>query len=350
MDLVQPVSELLSLKYRPRTFEDMIGQDMVALVLDRMVQKDLVPSGLLFTGIHGTGKTTAARILARALNPDVADLPVVEVDAASNGGVAEVRALVDSMRYGVPGRYRVVIVDEAHSMSRDAFNALLKPLEEPPANTIWVLVTTEPEKIPKTILSRLMTFEFRKVSPLDIYDRLAHIIRLEGFDFTFEDALVRHIADRADGSVRNAIMTLDLVARAGVENLSSFKDLQKDSDLGPTLLKLMIDGDKAALFAWLDDALMTVSSPAVLLDKVVLGMRDLFVLRAGGALKMAGTQLERRKVLASLVGTEQLTAAIKILWDVKTRLRFNENTASNFTLAVLLVSEVLSRGSGPTGG
>lgn len=331
-------AEPLALKYRPRTFEDMVGQDLNATVLAQMVRTAQVPSGLLFSGPSGVGKTTAARILAQQLNGVEQDQFVTEVDAASNGGVADVRKLIDSLRYGTGGAYRVVILDEAHSMTREAFNTLLKTLEEPPAGVIFVLVTTEPHKIPPTVLSRLMEFTFRTVTPDQIAGLLKRVAEAEEMDVPH--ALLSHIAQNAGGNVRAALMSLDLSQRAGVRTVQGFIDLNGQTDSTPELLRLMVQGDIPALVLELDSAVSAVSHPSVIGGRLIRALRDILVLRSGGKLDPPNDSL---RDLALRIPNERVLAALRTLWDARVRLRASVDASADLDLVAILLSEVLSR-------
>jgi DNA polymerase-3 subunit gamma/tau len=332
------VSETLALKYRPQRFADMVGQELVSAVLDRMVTNGKVPTGLLFAGIHGTGKTTAARILAHELNPDFDMVSTIEIDAASHGGVADVRQLIDTLRYGFDGT-RVVILDEAHSMTREAFNTLLKTLEDPPPNTVFVLVTTEPQRLPDTIVSRLVGFDFVKISADEIGSRLASIRALESIDA--EDELLIYLAGRVDGSMRDAIMALDQCARGGITTLADYRRLTRDEDIGPKFIANLSTGDPSRYFKLLDETLRSNGNPTVIYEAMVNTIRDLMVLKAGGSLSVVGPLLEHRKLLSAGLDAEQMISAMKVLWDLKTRLKFHESNPSNIALALVLLAEVL---------
>jgi DNA polymerase III subunit gamma/tau len=334
-------AEPLALKYRPRRFSDMVGQDLNATVLEQMVKTVQVPTGLLFSGPSGVGKTTAARILAHELNGVENDQFVTEVDAASNGGVAEVRKLIDSLRYGTGSAYRIVILDEAHSMTREAFNTLLKTLEEPPAGVIFVLVTTEPHKIPATILSRLMEFTFRSVSPEAIAKHLKWVCEQEGLEQDLSVGLVLRIAHEAAGNVRSALMSLDLAQRAGIRTVQGFVDLNGLSDDTPELLRLMLQGDIPALVVALDTACSRVSHPAVVIGRFIRALRDILVLRSGGRLDPPNDTL---RDLALRIPNERVLAALRTLWDARVRLRSAVDPRADLDLVAILITEVLSRG------
>src|SRR2546430_13606280 len=204
-------------KWRPKTFAEIIGKERVTTTLENAIRTNRVVHAYLFAGHRGTGKTTTARILAKALNcvqgptptPDNTcpnceaisggySLDVIEIDAASNRGIEEIRELRDRIRLApTEGRYKVYIIDEAHMLTTEAANALLKTLEEPPAHAILVLVTTEPHRLPATILSRCQRFDFRRVSQKEIVARLKHIAAGEGF--AIDARALALIAGSADG-------------------------------------------------------------------------------------------------------------------------------------------------------
>ena len=219
--------QVLYRKYRPRSFDDVYGQDHVTTTLRNELRMNRVHHAYLFTGSRGTGKTTCAKILSKAVNClDIRDgdpcgecancrgidsgeiLDVVEMDAASNRGIDDIRAIIDEVAFApARAKYRVYIIDEVHMLSRDAWNALLKTLEEPPAHVVFILATTEVNKIPETILSRCQRFDFHRISPADISERLMEISAKEGVSLSDEAALL--IAVIADGAMRDAISLLD---------------------------------------------------------------------------------------------------------------------------------------------
>jgi len=334
------MSESLALKYRPQSFDDVIGQPMTAVVLDQMVKQEQVPQGLLFSGPSGVGKTTAARILALQMEADV-----IEIDAASNGGVDQVRKLQEVVRYSTGGAYRVVILDEAQSITRQGFETLLKTLEEPPVGTIFVLVTTEQYKIPRVVLSRLIEFQFLSVTPGAIFDRLKLIRDREGI--TIEPHLLAFLAQQSEGNVRTAIQGLDMAVRADVTTLEGYRRLVRDQDSAPELLQALTTGNHAHIFEVLDRQLSTVGSPAQVSASLVSCIRDLFILKAGGELRRSGNGLEIRKQLARGLEQDRLLLAVRTLWDIRTKLKGSEDPRGNLELALILVAEAFTRGKTP---
>ena len=214
-------------KYRPKTFEEVIGQKSVVQTIQNAIKTGRIAQAYLFSGMRGTGKTTVARILAKALNCVQGPTPqpcnqcefcvsinedraidVLEIDGASNRGIDEIRALRESLKYkAIYTRYKVVIIDEVHQVTKEGFNALLKTLEEPPPNTVFIFATTEFHKVPPTIVSRCQHFEFKKISHKDIINHLLEITRKEAITITPSGLSL--IAEAAEGSMRDAQSLLD---------------------------------------------------------------------------------------------------------------------------------------------
>ncbi len=220
---------VLARKWRPQIFDDLVGQDHIGKTLEKAIATGRVHHAFLFTGTRGVGKTTSARLLAMALNCEKgpttkpcgvcssckqiksgSGLDVMEIDGASNRGIDDIRELRDQIAYTpAGGKFRIVIIDEVHMLTKDAFNALLKSLEEPPPNFIFIFATTEPHKVPETILSRIQRYDFRKISVSDILKRLEYICNEE--KIPFEEPALRLVAQKANGSMRDALTLLDQV-------------------------------------------------------------------------------------------------------------------------------------------
>ncbi|HHX62738.1 MAG TPA: DNA polymerase III subunit gamma/tau [Epulopiscium sp.] len=215
-------------KYRPRDFRDVVGQDHIVRTLGNQIKSNRVSHAYLFCGTRGTGKTSVAKIFAQVVNcEDISDegescgkcracleiqagrsMNIIEIDAASNNGVDNIREIREEVRYApTQGKYKVYIIDEVHMLSTGAFNALLKTLEEPPSHVIFILATTDPQKIPVTILSRCQRFDFRRITTSDITKRLEHYMKLEGVEADHE--AIDYIAYLADGGMRDALSVLD---------------------------------------------------------------------------------------------------------------------------------------------
>lgn len=214
--------EAFATKYRPQSFDDLVGQDNIKIILQNQIRSGDIRQAYLFCGGAGTGKTTTARIFAREINGG--DGTVIEIDAASNNGVDHVRNLREDCQFKPMGsRYKVYIIDEVHMLSTGAFNALLKTLEEPPAHAVFILCTTDPQKIPPTILSRVQRFDFRRMTVPQIVSRLRYILQSENgqSDEPYEvaDEALEYIAKAANGGMRDAISLLDTCLGYG-RNLS----------------------------------------------------------------------------------------------------------------------------------
>src|SRR5581483_3314692 len=270
----------LARRYRPKRFADLLVQDHVSAVLRGAVARGRVAHGYLLTGPRGVGKTTAARILAMALNcrrrdpsgepctecedcvriwSGAASLDVVEIDAASNRGVDDARELRERALYAASGegRYKVYIVDEAHMLTREAWNALLKILEEPPPRVVFVFATTEPQKIAQSaapILSRLQRFDFRRIGPQAIFERLRRVTAAEGL--AAEDDALRLLARRADGGMRDALSMLDQVLSFSTGPLTAARVAEVlgliSDDLYGEMLRAVAEQDPGAVFPLVD--------------------------------------------------------------------------------------------------
>ena len=298
-------------KWRPKTFEDVVGQSHITETLRRQVAEDRLSHAYLFTGTRGTGKTTCAKILAKAVNcrhPVNGDpcnqcdaclgidngsmLDVLELDAASNNGVDHVRALRDEAIYSPANvRYRVYIVDEVHMLSTAAFNALLKILEEPPAHLIFILATTELHKVPATILSRCQRFAFKRIQPGDIARRLEYVASQEGMELT-EDA-AELLARLSDGALRDALSLLDQCAGAGKIDTARVLDVLGLAGNLQTarLMEHILSRDVRSALLLLDELYRGGKDVSALLGELSTLARDLLIRSTapeGGAALLSG--------------------------------------------------------------
>lgn len=357
------MAEALTLRYRPKTFGDLVGQRPIQVVLRQMVSRNRVPAGLLFEGGSGTGKTTTARILAAALNceapsADAGGLPcgtcpsdkaiydgtsldVIEIDAASNGLVGDIRALRDQVSYSVGGRCRVIILDEAHSMSSAAFDALLKTLEEPPPATVFLLLTTEPGRLPSTVLNRLMPFAFKRLANAEIAARLRYICGQE--EQHVDEALCVALAERADGSLRNAVMSLDQALSADIRTFDAYSDVMGDGDYAPQLATALAQGDLPAAYDIVDRAIARTGDPSAVTNGLVTVYKEALILCSGGSSSRQGDALAQRQRLADRLDPVTIVAAMRILWDLRTKLRGSDDPRIGLDLAVTLIADIHPR-------
>lgn len=287
-------------KWRPQTFDEVVGQKQISIPLSRALTEDRLAHAYLFSGPRGTGKTSMAKILAKAVNcehPNGANpcnecrmcqeitsgsaLDVYEIDAASNRGIEEIRALKESVR-SLPtvAKKKVYIIDEVHMLTKEAFNALLKTLEEPPAHVLFILATTEPEKIPLTILSRCQRYEFRRISTEDIKQHLLQIASQSDFSLTEEAADL--IAIRAEGGLRDALSLLDqCTSAAGEKELtaSAVYDLlgltSKDQIL--SLADHILKRESGAALSEFSAILQSGKEPAAILVDLLSHFRDVMI-------------------------------------------------------------------------
>lgn len=261
--------QVLARKWRPQDFSSLVGQEAIVTALRNALREKRIAQAYLFSGIRGVGKTTAARVLAKALNCETnfggdpcndctpcreitrgGDLDVIEVDAATYSKVEQVRELTESLRYGpARDRYKVVVLDEIHRLSRQAFDALLKIVEEPPPHLVFIFATTEADAVPVTILSRCQEFRFRRVPSLEVAALLRKICSEE--EISASDAALRLVARAGEGSVRDAVALLDQLATFGNRTISDDDAVRLlgglDTALFHRLLQAMLAGDRLAI-------------------------------------------------------------------------------------------------------
>ena len=291
-------------KWRPQKFDDMVGQTAVTKTLKNAIIHHKTSHAYLFTGPRGTGKTSAAKIFAKAincLNPQDGEPcnecllckgitegtigDVIEIDAASNNGVEEIRDIRDKARYApTQATYKVYIIDEVHMLSTGAFNALLKTLEEPPKNVIFILATTEPHKIPATIISRTQRFDFRRITNDEIIQRLRYILEQE--EIAYEEEALSVIARCANGGMRDALSLLDQVISFSDDKVSFEQAIQVSGSLTDDLMiefvRLLTQQQAQAALLQLQDLLLLGKEASRLIEEWLEFSRDLLVAKQTG--------------------------------------------------------------------
>ena len=336
-------------KWRPTSFEEVRGQDHIVKTLKNQINSGRIGHAYLFCGTRGTGKTSIAKIFARAVNcehpvdgspcgecsmcrqiAEGASLNVVEIDAASNNGVENIRDIREQVQYPpTDGRYRVYIIDEVHMLSIGAFNALLKTLEEPPSYVIFILATTEVHKIPITILSRCQRYDFKRISIDTIAGRLAELTQAEQIDV--DDRALRSVARAADGSMRDALSLLDqCVAFHFGEKLTYDNVLEVlgavDNRVFSKLFQAVLASDTKACIREIEEMIIQGRDLSQLVNDFVWYMRNLLIAKTtdepGDMLDMSEENLAVLKEEAAGVDTETLMRYIRIFSELSGQLRY----------------------------
>ena len=340
-------------KFRPQTFSEVKGQEHVVRTLKNQIKNNRIAHAYLFTGTRGTGKTSVAKIMARAVNClDPKDgepccecenckaisagsfIDVIEMDAASNNGVDDIRNLIEETRYTpAKGRYKVFIIDEAHMITKAAFNAFLKTLEEPPSYTVFILATTEPNKLPQTILSRVQRYDFRRISLADIKEALTELTCKEGA--SAQEGALDYIARLGDGSMRDAVSLLDkclafslgkeLTYEMALEALGAV-DTREFSEL----LRAVYAGDAAKTLKKIDAAAGQGKDLSVFVTDFCGYLRNVLItgIDPKAAKDITGMSAENMALLkedAALAESEVIIRYINVLSELINRMRFSSS-------------------------
>ncbi|MCI5792659.1 MAG: DNA polymerase III subunit gamma/tau [Lachnospiraceae bacterium] len=352
-------------KWRPETFDNVVGQDAVMTTLKNQVSSGRIGHAYLFCGTRGTGKTSAAKIMARAVNcphskehggnpcneceicksiKNGTSMNVFEIDAASNNGVDNIRDIRDEVEYPpVTGRYKVYIIDEVHMLSTGAFNALLKTLEEPPSYVIFILATTDPQKLPATILSRCQRYDFRRMSRKNAAEHLKMIAQTEGMDA--EDKALSYIAEAADGSMRDALSLLDQCMSYHFNDRLTYDNVLEiigaaDPSVFSRLYRQIIESDAENALHTVNELINSGADIIQLINDFIWYLRN--VLLAGSIekgqediLDISSERFEQAKNDAGLTDRRELVSILGSLAELTNRARFSAQKRALFEVEII---------------
>ncbi len=337
-------------KFRPDTFEEVKGQDHIVNTLKNQIKAERIGHAYLFCGTRGTGKTSVAKIFARAVNCENSQdgspcnecatcraigsgsaVNIVEMDAASNRGVDDIRQVIDEVQYSPSvGRYTVYIIDEVHMLTKEAFNALLKTLEEPPSHVIFILATTEPHKIPITILSRCQRYDFKRITIDTIAARLAELMDREQIEA--EEKALRFIAKTADGSMRDAISMLDQCIAFYIGQKLTYENVLEvlgavDQEIFSKLYNCIVKSDVVSSMQVLDEVIMQGRELGQFVNDFIWYLRNIMIVQsvddASDIIDVSQEQLDQFKEEAQMMDTEAVMRYIRVLSKLSVDMRYS---------------------------
>ncbi|NOG55288.1 MAG: DNA polymerase III subunit gamma/tau [Planctomycetes bacterium] len=344
---------VLARRYRSKTFDEVIGQEPISRTLQRAIESERTAHAYLFSGTRGVGKTSMARIFAKALNvndsltdaDEIAaaimagnDIDVIEIDGASNRGVDDARELISNSIY-MPARcpYKIYIIDEVHMLTKEAFNALLKTMEEPPAHVKFILCTTEPARVPATIQSRCQRFDFRAIPTARITDHLKQVLTSEGIKA--DGQVIEQVARLGNGSMRDALSLLDRLIATGDKQLTA-EHLQQmlglpDQEVIESLVDAIVQSDAAATLQRAGELLDRGVSIDQVLESIILHTRNLLLITVGadkgddgpGLLELTSDRIAQLKNQAEQFDAPTLVHMIVLLENVQRNGKYSATAA-----------------------
>ncbi len=347
-------------KYRPYNFSNVVGQDTIVKILVNSIKSNHISHAYLFTGPRGTGKTSLAKIFARAVNclsfkEDLCDectnckalkendIDIIEIDAASNNGVDEIRTLRDNVKL-MPSfcKYKIYIIDEVHMLSTGAFNALLKTLEEPPSHVIFILATTEPNKIPLTILSRCQRFDFNRVSTEDLVSRMKYILKQEKKEL--DENVLNYIAESSDGCVRDTINLLDQVISLNKGKQTDIRDIDRlsgkiSTDVIFDILNCILSEDYAKLLTISEELSTQGKNLSDVVNHLLTILRDIQIFKQlnnyfDGDYKQKLSQIQ--------INSNDILIFSKSLNELLTEMKYTNNQKTLFEIYLMHLTEIVN--------
>lgn len=353
-------------KFRPATFEQVKGQEHIVQTLENQISANRIGHAYLFCGTRGTGKTSVAKIFARAVNCESpvngspcnecetckainngSAMNVIEIDAASNNGVDNIRQIRDEIQYSpANGKYTVYIIDEVHMLSIGAFNALLKTLEEPPAYVIFILATTEPHKIPITILSRCQRYDFKRISIDTIAMRLSELMEKEGIEV--EEKAIRYVAKAADGSMRDALSLLDQCIAFYLGQKLTYDNVLEvlgavDNEVFSRLTRSVINSDVVTSIQILDEMIMQGRELGQFVNDFIWYLRNLLLVKtsedAMEAIDASRERIEALKEEAQMIDADVIMRYIRVLSELVGQLRYSSQKRVLIEIALIKLNK-----------